>query len=170
MRSIFDTCDLMRCIRSAHFSDYSNRCSKFKCIWFCIHILNKICNRLCSSFSLSLQLLQNLGKVDRTADEIFDEHLTNFNRQQNNAARLQKEFNNYIRCVRGKFTSTLSSFKHLSRTKQITFAPKISCSGTNGIEIVDGSNFRCVRNTLDGCRGVGCSNPIDRCAMARFFA
>lgn len=49
-----------------------------------------------------MQLLQNLGKVDRTADEIFDEHLTNFNRQQNNAARLQKEFNNYIRCVRGK--------------------------------------------------------------------
>lgn len=48
------------------------------------------------------QLLQNLGKVDRTADEIFDEHLTNFNRQQNNATRLQKEFNNYIRCIRGK--------------------------------------------------------------------
>lgn len=48
-----------------------------------------------------LQLLQNLGKVDRTADEIFDEHLTNFNRQQTNASRLQKEFNNYIRCVRG---------------------------------------------------------------------
>lgn len=56
-------------------------------------------------FSVSLQLLQNLGKVDRTADEIFDEHLTNFNRQQNNAARLQKEFNNYIRCVRGEFTA-----------------------------------------------------------------
>lgn len=52
--------------------------------------------------SYQLQLLQNLGKVDRTADEIFDEHLTNFNRQQNNAARLQKEFNNYIRCVRGE--------------------------------------------------------------------
>ncbi|XP_055529410.1 myc box-dependent-interacting protein 1 isoform X2 [Wyeomyia smithii] len=46
------------------------------------------------------KLLQNLGKVDRTADEIFDEHLTNFTRQQNSATRLQKEFNNYIRCVR----------------------------------------------------------------------
>lgn len=53
------------------------------------------------NFSFCLQLLQNLGKVDRTADEIFDEHLTNFNRQQINATRLQKEFNNYIRCVRG---------------------------------------------------------------------
>lgn len=50
-------------------------------------------------------MLQNLGKVDRTADEIFDEHLVNFNRQQTNANRLQKEFNNYIRCIRGKLSS-----------------------------------------------------------------
>ncbi|XP_066586171.1 amphiphysin isoform X3 [Prorops nasuta] len=46
------------------------------------------------------KFLQNLGKVDRTADDIFDEHLQNFTRQQNSANRLQKEFNNYIRCVR----------------------------------------------------------------------
>ncbi|XP_017780140.1 PREDICTED: myc box-dependent-interacting protein 1 isoform X1 [Nicrophorus vespilloides] len=46
------------------------------------------------------KILQNLGKVDRTADDIFDDHLLNFNKQQNNANRLQKEFNNYIRCVR----------------------------------------------------------------------
>ncbi|XP_023722521.1 myc box-dependent-interacting protein 1 isoform X3 [Cryptotermes secundus] len=46
------------------------------------------------------KILQNLGKVDRTADDIFDEHLTNFTRQQNAANRLQKEFNNYIRCIR----------------------------------------------------------------------
>ncbi|XP_074038763.1 amphiphysin isoform X2 [Leptinotarsa decemlineata] len=54
-----------------------------------------------TSLDLSFsQLLQNLGKVDRTADEIFDEHLQNFTRQQNAANRLQKEFNNYIRCIR----------------------------------------------------------------------
>ncbi|KAL1491764.1 hypothetical protein ABEB36_012314 [Hypothenemus hampei] len=46
------------------------------------------------------KILQNLGKVDRTADEIFDEHLQNFTKQQNAANRLQKEFNNYIRCIR----------------------------------------------------------------------
>ncbi|XP_065170078.1 myc box-dependent-interacting protein 1 isoform X2 [Atheta coriaria] len=46
------------------------------------------------------KILQNLGKVDRTADDIFDEHLHNFNKQQTAANRLQKEFNNYIRCVR----------------------------------------------------------------------
>uniref|UniRef100_A0AAR5P7K6 Endophilin-A n=1 Tax=Dendroctonus ponderosae TaxID=77166 RepID=A0AAR5P7K6_DENPD len=49
---------------------------------------------------LNLQILQNLGKVDRTADEIFDEHLQNFTKQQNAANRLQKEFSNYIRCIR----------------------------------------------------------------------
>ncbi|XP_058791098.1 myc box-dependent-interacting protein 1 isoform X5 [Phymastichus coffea] len=46
------------------------------------------------------KFLQNLGKVDKTADDIFDEHLQNFTRQQNAANRLQKEFNNYIRCIR----------------------------------------------------------------------
>lgn len=51
----------------------------------------------------SLQILQNLGKVDRTADDIFDEHLQNFTRQQNAANKLQKEFSNYLRCVRGDF-------------------------------------------------------------------
>lgn len=55
---------------------------------------------------IMLQILQNLGKVDRTADDIFDEHLTNFTRQQNAANRLQKEFNNYIRCIRGDDLTT----------------------------------------------------------------
>ncbi|TMW40078.1 hypothetical protein DOY81_014842, partial [Sarcophaga bullata] len=54
-------------------------------------------------------ILQNLGKVDRTSDEIFDEYLTNFNRQQQNANRLQKEFNNYIRCIRAAQTASKSS-------------------------------------------------------------
>lgn len=55
-----------------------------------------------------LQLLQNLGKVDRTADEIFDEHINNYNHQQNNANKLQKEFNNYIRCIRAVQTASKS--------------------------------------------------------------
>ncbi|SPP74218.1 amphiphysin isoform X2 [Drosophila guanche] len=54
------------------------------------------------------KILQNLGKVDRTADEIFDDHLNNFNRQQTSANRLQKEFNNYIRCVRAAQTASKS--------------------------------------------------------------
>ncbi|XP_033253245.1 amphiphysin-like isoform X8 [Drosophila miranda] len=54
------------------------------------------------------KILQNLGKVDRTADEIFDDHLNNFNRQQMSANRLQKELNNYIRCVRAAKTASKS--------------------------------------------------------------
>lgn len=47
-----------------------------------------------------------MGKVDRTADEIFDDHVQNFNKQQNAANKLQKELNNYIRCVKGNFISS----------------------------------------------------------------
>lgn len=65
-------------------------------------------------FLFTFQILQNLGKVDRTADEIFDEHLTNFSRQQLNATKLQKEFNNYIRCIRG--TKNIVSHSIISTT------------------------------------------------------
>ncbi|XP_050743034.1 amphiphysin isoform X2 [Drosophila biarmipes] len=54
------------------------------------------------------KILQNLGKVDCTSDEIFDDHLNNFNRQQASANRLQKEFNNYIRCIRAAQTASKS--------------------------------------------------------------
>lgn len=46
------------------------------------------------------KLLQNLGKADRTTDEIFEEHLINFNQQQTNATRLYKDISNYIRCIK----------------------------------------------------------------------
>jgi hypothetical protein len=62
------------------------------------------------SIFMFLQILQNLGKVDRTADEIFDEHVSNFNKQQFSATRLQKELNNYIRCIRGKYISHIHNF------------------------------------------------------------
>ena len=52
-------------------------------------------------FHFPLQLLQNLGKADKTTDEIFEEHLLNFNQQQANATRLQKDISNYIRCIKG---------------------------------------------------------------------
>ena len=52
--------------------------------------------------SFLFQLLQNLGKADKTTDEIFEEHYLNFNIQQANATRLQKDIANYIRCIKGK--------------------------------------------------------------------
>ncbi len=48
------------------------------------------------------QLLQNLGKADKTTDEIFEEHRLNFNQQEANATRLQKDISNYIRCIKGE--------------------------------------------------------------------
>ncbi|XP_044736490.1 amphiphysin [Chrysoperla carnea] len=60
------------------------------------------------------KFLQNFGKVDRTADEIFDEHLENFTRQQNAANKLQKEFSNYIRCVRAVQTASKSLMDSIS--------------------------------------------------------
>ncbi|CAB4065798.1 AMPH [Lepeophtheirus salmonis] len=46
------------------------------------------------------KILQNLGKADRTTDDYFEEHLRNFNLQQNFASRLHKDISNYIRCVK----------------------------------------------------------------------
>ncbi|XP_015783576.1 myc box-dependent-interacting protein 1 isoform X2 [Tetranychus urticae] len=46
------------------------------------------------------RFLQNLGKADRTTDELFESSQVNFNRQQNSATRLQKEIKNYITCIR----------------------------------------------------------------------
>ena len=54
-----------------------------------------------------MQLLQNLGKADKTTDEIFEEHLLNFNQQQANATRLQKDISNYIRCIKGTTLKSL---------------------------------------------------------------
>lgn len=48
------------------------------------------------------QILQNLGKADRTVDDVFDEYDANFTRQQTNANRLHKEVSNYLRCCRGE--------------------------------------------------------------------
>merc|ERR1712038_947706 len=50
------------------------------------------------------KILQNLGKADKTTDEIFEEHLQNFNTQQVNATRLHKDINNYLRCIRAMQT------------------------------------------------------------------
>jgi len=52
------------------------------------------------------KILQNLGKSDKTTDEIFEEHQNNFNAQQVNATRLHKDINNYLRCIRAMQTAS----------------------------------------------------------------
>ncbi|XP_037279508.2 amphiphysin isoform X1 [Rhipicephalus microplus] len=46
------------------------------------------------------RILQNLGRADRTKDEVFEVYLYNFTRQQTAAAKLQKEFKNYVLCIK----------------------------------------------------------------------
>jgi len=60
------------------------------------------------------KLLQNLGKADKTTDEIFEEHLLNFNQQQANATRLQKDISNYIRCIKAIQTASKNLMDSLS--------------------------------------------------------
>jgi len=60
------------------------------------------------------KILQNLGKADKTTDEIFDEHLINFNTQQVNATRLHKDINNYLRCIRAMQTASKNLMETLS--------------------------------------------------------
>jgi len=60
------------------------------------------------------KILQNLGKADKTTDEIFEEHLLNFNSQQVNATRLHKDINNYLRCIRAMQTASKNLMETLS--------------------------------------------------------
>jgi len=45
-------------------------------------------------------VLQNLGKVDKTEDDLFNEFVSNFSKQQMVSAKLQKYLNNYIQAER----------------------------------------------------------------------
>merc|ERR1711899_339359 len=60
------------------------------------------------------KILQNLGKSDKTTDEIFEEHLMNFNTQQVNSTRLHKDINNYLRCIRAMQTASKNLMETLS--------------------------------------------------------
>merc|ERR1712038_2248639 len=60
------------------------------------------------------KILQNLGKSDKTTDEIFEEHLMNFNTQQVNPTRLHKDINNYLRCIRAMQTASKNLMETLS--------------------------------------------------------
>lgn len=62
------------------------------------------------------KILQNLGKADRTTDEIFEEHLQNFTVQQTNANRLHKDLANYLRCVKATQAASKVLLETLSET------------------------------------------------------
>ncbi|XP_013779308.1 amphiphysin-like, partial [Limulus polyphemus] len=59
-------------------------------------------------------LLQNLGKADKTTDELFDTYVNNFNKQQNSANKLHKEFKSYLITVRAMQISSKNLMDTLS--------------------------------------------------------
>ncbi|XP_076031781.1 amphiphysin isoform X4 [Oratosquilla oratoria] len=65
-------------------------------------------------FRIKTKILQNLGKADKTTDEIFDDYEVNFNKQQNNANRLLKEIANYLRCARALHGASKGLFEALN--------------------------------------------------------
>ncbi|XP_071523136.1 myc box-dependent-interacting protein 1 isoform X13 [Panulirus ornatus] len=60
------------------------------------------------------KILQNLGKADRTVDDVFDEYELNFNKQQTNANRIHKEVANYLRCCRALHGASKGLFETLA--------------------------------------------------------
>lgn len=46
------------------------------------------------------RLMQNLGKADKTTDELLDIYQINFNRQQSSALNLQKHVKHYLHCLK----------------------------------------------------------------------
>lgn len=68
------------------------------------------------------KILQNLGKADKTTDEVFDEYEANFTRQQTNANRLHKEVANYLRCARMLHGASKTLFDTLSEVYEPEWA------------------------------------------------
>ncbi|XP_071523131.1 myc box-dependent-interacting protein 1 isoform X8 [Panulirus ornatus] len=65
-------------------------------------------------FRIKTKILQNLGKADRTVDDVFDEYELNFNKQQTNANRIHKEVANYLRCCRALHGASKGLFETLA--------------------------------------------------------
>ncbi|CAG0882043.1 unnamed protein product [Cyprideis torosa] len=65
------------------------------------------------------KILQNLGKADKTTDEIFDDYVHNFNKQHNGACRLQKELSNYLRCIRATQTASKNLFDTVNEMYEV---------------------------------------------------
>jgi len=65
------------------------------------------------------KILQNLGKADKTSDEVFDQYEANFTRQQANATRLHREVAQYVRCAK----ALQGASKMLLETLQDVYEP-----------------------------------------------
>ncbi|RLW04854.1 hypothetical protein DV515_00005602 [Chloebia gouldiae] len=72
-----------------------------------------------SFFSLSLQVLQKLGKADETKDEQFEQCVQNFNKQLSEGTRLQKDLRTYLASVKAMHEAS----KKLTECLQEVYEP-----------------------------------------------
>ncbi|KAG8181176.1 hypothetical protein JTE90_010948 [Oedothorax gibbosus] len=68
------------------------------------------------------RILQNLGKADRTTDDILNIYISNFNKQHASAQRLSKEFKNYVSCARAMQAASKSLMDTLTDTYEQNWA------------------------------------------------
>jgi len=69
-------------------------------------------------------VLQSMGKVDRTEDGTFDFYVSNFNKQQANATKLQKYMGNYITAVRNMVHNSIAFHDALKEVYEDEWAGK----------------------------------------------
>lgn len=67
-------------------------------------------------FRTKEKLLENLGKADRTTDEVFEENVINFQKQQSAANKLHKEIQNYLKCVKAMSLASNSFYSAIKDT------------------------------------------------------
>ncbi|GIY47891.1 endophilin-A [Caerostris extrusa] len=68
------------------------------------------------------RILQNLGKADRTTDDILNLYISNFNKQHATAQRLSKEFKNYVSCARAMQAASKSLMDTLTEMYEQNWA------------------------------------------------
>lgn len=68
------------------------------------------------------RILQNLGKADRTTDDVLNLYISNFNKQHASAQRLSKEFKNYVSCARAMQAASKSLMDTLTEMYEQNWA------------------------------------------------
>ncbi|KAK2180528.1 hypothetical protein NP493_439g01014 [Ridgeia piscesae] len=62
-------------------------------------------------FRTKEKVLQNLGKADKTTDDVFDVHVSNLAKQQVVASKLHKELKNYMLCSKAMSAASKSFYE-----------------------------------------------------------
>ncbi|XP_065321926.1 myc box-dependent-interacting protein 1-like [Gordionus sp. m RMFG-2023] len=70
------------------------------------------------------KILVNLGKVDKTKDDLFDDYISNFNKQQLISSKLYKDLKAYINSIKEKSICEKSLYEAIKETYEIEWQNK----------------------------------------------